>query len=197
MALNTESKVVSGFACYANVHTPRNKYESERKEFGLELIVDKDTFKTWGKEFSKQKGKSMDNDEFVEKYRIDPPYPEFDEQFIIRLKKAADYEDGNMIKKEYWPKVLIKKGNKAVPLDSNTMVGNGSKVQVSYHVTENKYGTFAKLNNVLVHELVEYQGVQNGSEFGLDIDNGAPEFDTKPTKESKKVESNDDDDEPF
>lgn len=192
------SNVLSGVFAYAKVTEPAPKYQSEDKEFSIDIIVDKATYKAWGKQFSKQKGKTVDNDDFKEIYKIDPPYEDQDEQCVIKLKKPAQYKDGTELPKEYWPKILLKTGNKAVPLVGK-LIANGSKGKVSYEVTENSYGVFAKLKSILVEELIEYkkQGGDAGEDFGIEVDYGAEEFkeqsleskkeEKKPTKATKKV----------
>ena len=184
------SNVLSGVFAYAKVTEPVNKYQSDDKEFSIDIIVDKATYKAWGKEYSKQKGKVVDNDDFKEIYKIDPPYEDQDEQYVIKLKKPAQYKNGTELPKEYWPKILLKTGNKAVPLVGK-LIANGSKGKVSYEVTENSYGTFARLKSILVEELIEYkkQGTDAGEDFGIEVDYGAEEFKEHPEvpqKEEKK-----------
>lgn len=192
------SNVLSGVFAYAKVTEPAPKYQSEDKEFSIDIIVDKATYKAWGKQFPKQKGKTVDNDDFKEIYKIDPPYEDQDEQCVLKLKKPAQYKDGTELPKEYWPKILLKTGNKAVPLVGK-LIANGSKGKVSYEVTENSYGVFSKLKSVLVEEFIEYkkQGGDAGEDFGIEVDYGAEEFkeqssepkkeEKKPTKATKKV----------
>lgn len=184
------SNVLSGVFAYAKVTEPAPKYQSDDKEFSIDIIVDKATYKSWGKSFGKQKGKVVDNDDFKEIYKIDPPYEDQDEQYVIKLKKPAQYKDGTELPKEYWPKILLKTGNKAVPLVGK-LIANGSEGKVSYEVTENSYGTFAKLKSILVEELIEYkkQGGDAGEDFGIEVDYGAEEFKTDAQEPPKKEEN--------
>lgn len=171
------SNTISGVLAYAKVAEPANKYQSEEKEFSIDIIVDKATFKAFGKQFPKQKGKAVDNDDFEGIYKIKPPFPDEDEQYILKLKKPAQYKDGNLLDKVYWPKVVKKVDGKAVPLEG-VLIANGSTGTVSYDVTENTYGTFAKLRNVLVENLIEYKkaGGNAGDDFGLETVPVASEF---------------------
>lgn len=181
------SNVIQGVFAYAKVTEPANKYQSDDKEFSIDVVVDKATYKAWGKSFSKQKGKTVDNDDFKEIYKIDPPYEDQDEQYVIKLKKPAQYKDGTELPKEYWPKILLKTGNKAIPLVGK-LIANGSNGKVSYEVTENSYGTFAKLKSILVEELIEYkkQGGDAGEDFGIEVDYGAEEFKEQPSEPKKE-----------
>lgn len=182
------SNVLSGVFAYAKVTEPANKYQSDDKEFSIDIIVDKATYKAWGKQFPKQKGKTVDNDDFKEIYKIDPPCEDQDEQYVLKLKKPAQYKDGTELPKEYWPKILLKTGNKAVPLVGK-LIANGSTGKVSYEVTENSYGTFAKLKSILVEELIEYkkQGGDAGEDFGIEVDYGADDFKEQPSEHKKET----------
>lgn len=191
--MSIENGILEGIACYAKVQVPGNKYQSDEKEFSIDVVVDKATYKAWGKKFVKQKGKTVDNEDFKEIFKIDPPFEDQDEQCVIKLKKAASYKDGTTLDKKYWPKVLVQKNGKAVSIDEDVLVANGSKVKVSFEIRENSYGTFAKLKNVLVTDLIEYrQGGNNGSEFGLEVEDSAEkefadEFTEEPKQEPKKA----------
>ena len=110
--------------------------------------------------------------------------------------------------KKFWPRVLVMEDGAAVDIAEGILVGNGSKVKVSYNVRTNDYGTFAKLKNILVLDLVEFEdgGGAAGSEFGLQVkgnsefedDVDEPKKETKnssskaPAKASKKEEQEDD-----
>jgi hypothetical protein len=172
------SNVLSGVFAYAKVTEPANKYQSEEKEFSIDIIVDKATYKAFGKQFPKQKGKTVDNEDFKTIYKIDPPFPDQDEQCILKLKKAAQYKDGTMLAKQYWPRLLQKVNGKAVPLAEGVLIANGSKGKVSFDVTENSYGTFAKLKAVLVEELIKYEKADGdaASDFGLETDYSGGDF---------------------
>lgn len=171
------ANTISGVLAYAKVNEPANKYQSEEKEFSIDIIVDKATFKAFGKLYQKQKGKAVDNDDFQTIYKIDVPFPDQDEQYVLKLKKSAQYKDGNLIPKQYWPKVAQKVNGKAQPL-AGVLIANGSTGTVSFDVTENSYGTFAKLRNVLVENLIEYKkaGGDAGDDFGLETVPIAKEF---------------------
>ena len=218
MTQETQPQTISGAFAYAKIQEPAFRYQSTtEKEFSIDIIVDKATAKAFGKQFGKQKGKVVDNDEFEEVYKMPPPFSDQDEQYILKLKRPAQYKDGKPLPESYWPKVMQKKGGKAVPVPREVLVGNGSVGKVSYDVTENDFGTFAKLKNVLVEELVEYKksGGSGADDFGLELeiptadefgsaDDGEGNVVKVPTKAaktstkaSKKVEEDSDIDSPF
>lgn len=173
MTQETQPQTISAVFAYAKIQEPAFKYQSTtEKEFSIDLIVDKATAKAFGKQFQKQKGKTVDNDDFEEIYKMPPPFPDQDEQYVLKLKRPAQYKDGKPLPESYWPKVMQKKNGKAVALPREVLVGNGSTGKVSYDVNENDYGTFAKLKNVLVEDLKEYKksGGSGADDFGLELE---------------------------
>ena len=147
---------------YTCIQTPTKKYESEDTEWKTSAVVDKKTAKEWNKKFKKQTAKELDNAEFVEKYKTEAPFPEQDEQYIIKLSQNTHNADG---KEMYQPKVYQDIGNNnVVDITNKKLVGNGSKGKAAYGVVENKFGTFAKLNSICIFYLVEYGG--NANPFG-------------------------------
>ena len=173
MTQETQPQTIYGVFAYAKIQEPAFKYQSTtEKEFSIDIIVDKATAKAFGKQFPKQKGKTVDNDDFEEIYKMPPPFPDQDEQHILKLKRPAQYKDGKPLPESYWPKVMQKKGGKAVQIPREVLVGNGSTGKVSYDVNENDYGTFAKLKNILVEDLKEYKksGGSGADDFGLELE---------------------------
>ena len=191
MTQETQPQTISGVFAYAKIQEPAFKYQSTtEKEFSIDIIVDKATAKAFGKQFPKQKGKQVDNDEFEEIYKMPPPFSDQDEQFVLKLKRPAQYKDGKPLPESYWPKVMQKKGGKAVQIPREVLVGNGSTGKVSYDVNENDYGTFAKLKNILVEDLKEYKkpGGSGADDFGLELEEPtADEFGSADDGEGNEV----------
>ena len=153
---------------YTNINAPKNKYQSEEKEWSVQVVLSKEDAKAWNKKFPKQKAKQFDNDEFTEKFDIDLPFPNQEEQFTIKLARATTYKDGNEIPEKYAPKVYLQiaKG-KVQDITKTKLVANGSKGKASYDVVENSFGVFAKLHSILVENLIEYiPAGGNGSPYG-------------------------------
>ena len=147
---------------YTCIQTPTKKYESEDTEWKTNAVVDKKSAKEWNKRFAKQKAKEIDNEEFVAKYKCDVPFPDQEEQYIIKLSQNTHNAEG---KEMYAPKVYQDIGNNnVVDITKKKLVGNGSKGKAAYGVVENKFGTFAKLNSICIFDLVEYGG--NANPFG-------------------------------
>lgn len=162
-------ETITGTLLYVCIQQPTKKYESNETEWKVSLVVDKKQAKEWNKRFSKQKAKEIDNAEFESIYKIATPFPEQDEQFVLKISQNTHTADG---KEMYQPKVYQDIGsNNVVEITNTKLVGNGSKGSVSYTVVENKFGTFTKLNALLVTDLIEYQKV-GGNPFGKQVVTG-------------------------
>ena len=159
------------------------------------LVVDKKQAKEWNKRFSKQKAKEIDNAEFESIYKIQPPFVEQDEQYVIKISQNTHTADGKAM---YQPKVYEDiGGNNIVDITNTKLVGNGSLGSVSYTVVENKFGTFAKLNALLVTDLIEYKKA-GGNPFGKHVITGSVvNKESVASVNQDAVIDNDDDDLPF
>ena len=115
-------------------------------------------------------------------------------------RHGARHADGNPLPKQYQPRVFIQEGSEAVDITETKLPANGSKGKISFEVRENSYGTFAKLRNVLVTDLIEYKksSADGASDFGLEVQ-GASDFaetsneEVASTKVSSKEEQTDTD----
>ena len=110
---------------------------------------------------------------------------------MIKISQNTHTADG---KEMYQPKVYEDIGaNNIVDITNTKLVGNGSIGCVSYTVVENKFGTFAKLNALLVTDLIEYQKM-GGNPFGKNVVTGSVvNKDTvAPTKQDAVIDEDDD-----
>ena len=157
---------------WTKIQKPSLKYQSQtEKEFVVDVLVDKATAKAWGKEFSKQKAKEIDNDDFIAKFGAEHAIEGQDEQFIIRLKKGATYKDKETgtikeIPEQYRPRVFLADENDELEdITYTTLVGNGSKGVVQFEVNTNSFGTFAQLSAIKVENLVKVDGGDSTAKF--------------------------------
>ena len=101
---------------YTKIKTPSLKFGSQtEREYTVDVVVDKATAKAWNKQFPKQKAKELDNEEFLEKFKAEKVPFYGDEQFVIKMKKAAQYKDkttGQLvpIPEQYIPRVFLSDG---------------------------------------------------------------------------------------
>lgn len=152
--------------CYTKIASPVKAYQSENTEFTQDCVVSKAQAKAWNKEFPKQKAKEVDNADFEEMFKIPPPFPEQDEQFVIKLKKAH-IKNGKVTPDKFRPRVIQKTAEGNIDITFDKLVANGSKGKAAYTVNENSFGNFGQLSSILVEELIEYAGANGaGTEFG-------------------------------
>lgn len=198
---------------YTKLNKPVTKYQSTDKEFTVDCIVDKATAKAWAKQYPKQKPKQIDTAEFEGIFKIPAPYPEQDEQFVIKMKRPAQYKDGKPLPEEYEPKVLVKQPNgKLKNVAKTVIVANGSKGVVEYDEISNDYGTFSRLKNIRVDDLIQYQSatsselgdideddeVSSGTSLGnLEEDEPVAQEPKKASKKASKPVDDEDEDSPF
>ena len=183
---------IEGTLVFVTVQTPQTKYQSTDKEFKVGIVVDEDTADSWNERFPKQTAKVVKTSDFKETYKIDPVFPDEKKQYVITIKKPASYKDGKELPEMYRPKVLLQDGNTAIDVTKTTLPANGSKGKVSFEENNNDFGTFSRLRNVLVTEMIEYKkgGSNVGDDFGLEVQR-ASDLDEQPTNESKTFKNTD------
>lgn len=185
---------IEGTLVFVTIQTPQTKYQSDDKEYKVGIVVDEDTSDSWNERFPKQTAKVVKTSDFKETYKIDPVFPDEKKQYVITIKKPASYKDGKELPEMYRPKVLLQDGNTAIDVTKTTLPANGSKGKVSFEENSNDFGTFSRLKNVLVTEMIEYKkgGGNAADEFGLEVQ-GASDFDevqetnTEPKQPKPKV----------
>lgn len=164
--------VLEGTLVYAKVAEASLKYQSKDTEYTISVIVNEDAADAWDEQFKKQPAKKVKASEFEGKYKIPLPTELKGEKNVyeIKLKKDAT-KDGEPFFPEHRPKVFVDYDNgDRVEITESRLIANGSVGKVSYRISTNDFGTFAKLNNVLMTEegFKEYvsTGGAAGSEFG-------------------------------
>ena len=151
---------------FVKVAESDKKYQSEDREYSLSAVVSKADAKAFKKKFPKQSVKDYENDEFKEKFKIDPPFPDQDEQYVLKLSKVH-IKDGVEANPKYRPRVYLDdgKGN-FTDITTSRLVSNGSKGDVAYRVIENSFGVFAHLDAVRLTEFIEYKKDGAANPFG-------------------------------
>ena len=151
---------------FVKVAESDKKYQSEDREYSLSVVVSKADAKAFKKKFPKQSVKDYENDEFKEKFKIDPPFHDQDEQYVLKLSKVH-IKDGVEANPKYRPRVYLDdgKGN-FTDITTSRLVANGSKGDVAYRVIENSFGVFAHLDVVRLTEFIEYKKWGAANPFG-------------------------------
>ena len=154
---------------YAKIMNPVPAYNKVDSEWSVDVVMSKKDAKAIKKDYPKTSLKEYDNADFVEKFGFEVPFPEQDEQFIIKFKKSH-IKNGKETPEKYRPRVIqeLADGSR-VDVTFEKLVGNGSKGDLSYRIKEtDTYGNFVELQAILVKELVEYQSKAGGvvDDFG-------------------------------
>lgn len=172
MAEKSKFGVVEGVLVYVKVAEPSLKYQSKDTEYSVSIVVNEDSSDEWETQFKKQPAKKIKASEFETKYKIPLPEQFKGEKnvYVITLKKDAT-KDGEPFFPEHRPRVFLDGANNVrTDITESRLAANGSYGKVSYRINENDFGTFAKLQNVLIKEkdFKEYisTGGKAGDEFG-------------------------------
>lgn len=184
---------------FVKIQSPVKSLNEGDTEFTVDAIISKAAAKQWNKDHPKNKYKSVDNDEFLEKYKFDEvPFPDEDEQYVVKFKKAHS-KKGVELPEKFRPRVFeAVDGDAPNDVTFEKLVANGSKGKISFSTFSNSYGEFVQLDAILVEELIEYQQSGSvGSEFGVTKLAEAPKG-QKPVKTQggKPADEDDEDDKP-
>lgn len=177
---NTKSQfgVIEGTLVYVKVAQPDNAYQSTEKEWSVEVIVDEDTADKWDEEFKKQPAKKIKASEFESKYKIPVPEHLKGEKNVygIKLKRKAT-NDGVPVDEHFRPKVYIDNSDgERVEVGLSRLCANGSYGKVSYYISDNAYGRFSRLQNLLFSEdgFKEYVAAGGGNVAGGEFGEAKP-----------------------
>lgn len=163
--------VLEGVLAYAKIAEPDFAYQSKDTEYSIQVIVDEDAADAWEEQFKKQPARKIKVADFETKYRFPCPIAGAKNVYAITLKRTA-VKDGEPFFPETRPKVFLDTSDGRLDITESRLIANGSFGKVSYRINSNDFGTFAKLQNVLMDEegFKEYvsTGGKAGSEFGGD-----------------------------
>lgn len=143
---------------YTTIQTPRNKYQSELREYKVTVVLDKAQATAFSKEFPKKKVNPISNDDFIEKFGTDVPFPESALQYMTVLAQDELKKDGSPMPEFLRPRALLEdKSSQLYDITETHLVGNGSRGDVHYNWFSTPYGKSVKLSNVVVKQLVKYE----------------------------------------
>ena len=164
--------VIEGVLAYCTLAQPKKKYQSNDTEYSISIIVNEDVADEWDGQFKKQPAKKIRAADFEEVFKMPLPEALSGEKNVYRIQLKKDaVVGGEAVFPEFRPKVLLETEEERIDITESRLVANGSYGKVSYRITSNDFGTFARLNNVLIQEedFVEYESSGSsgaGSEFG-------------------------------
>lgn len=164
-------KTLTGTLVYVTLQEPSTCFEAAKgKEWKCSIVVDEDQADTFNEQYPKQTARVVKTSEFEEIYKIAPPFPDAKKQYVITLRKNTKLANGEPVPEKYQPRVLLNTEEGRQDITAETLVGNGSKGKISIEHYEGKQGDIARLQNVLVTELVEYVPSASSGERGSEFD---------------------------
>lgn len=201
---------LKGTLVYVMLDKPRACYdESKGSEFKSGIVItDEDVVDEFNELYPKQSAKKVKATDFEATYKCKLPEDAGKNVWVITLRKNTKLANGEALPEKYRPRVFQKKGGALVDVTASVLPANGSLGEISIDHYEGKMGNVARLRNVLVTELVEYQGGSNyeaGDEFADDGSATPAKIPAKaiekakstPAKKAKPVEDEFDDSLPF
>ena len=133
---------------FTSIQTPRNKYESELKHYTTTIVMDKATSTAFSKQFPKKKINPLANDDFIEKYKTDVPFPEQAIQYVMNLSQDE-------LKR---PRALLEDASGQIyDITESLLIGNGSRGDVNYSWYTTNFGPAVRLSNIVIKKLVPYE----------------------------------------
>jgi hypothetical protein len=167
--MSVENGKLEGMLVYVMLDKAVPCFDAEKgNEFKAGVVVDEDTADAFAEMFPKQAARKVKRSDFEKFYKVAPPEGDEKNLYVITLKKNSKIKDRDTGDKvdlpaKYKPRLLQKQGNTLVDLTNTTLAANGSYGIISFEAGETMYGKIARLKNVLVTELIEFERTGGGS----------------------------------
>lgn len=146
---------------YVAVQNPKKKYQSEEREYSVNVVFDKATSTEITNLFPNKKMTPMDEDSFKNKYGMAAPFTGI--IYVMKLSQPELRKDGSPIPDFARPRVLLETKAGIFDITDKKLVGNGSMGDVYYnYYTVPKFGKVLRLGNLVVKRLVEFEREDSG-----------------------------------
>jgi hypothetical protein len=182
-------KKLTGTLLFVQVQNPVPCFEAKKgHEWKASICVDEDTADAWNESYSKQPATVVKTSEFEEKYKTPAPYPEAKKQYVITLRKNTRLGNGNEVPEVYQPKVMVPDGSGYKDVTMEVKPANGSRGSISVDTWESTKGNVARLKNILVTEMIPYEGTGSGESYtpGSEFGDSKPAEKTAPAAAAPK-----------
>ena len=158
-------KTLKGTLVYVMLDKPRACFdETKGQEWKCGIVVDEDTADAFAEIYPKQSAKKVKTSEFESIYKCAAPEGAGKNVYVITLRKNTKLSNGAEVPEKYRPRVFQRKGGALVDVTTAVLPANGSLGEISIDHYEGKMGNVARLKNVLVTQMIEFEK-SSGSEY--------------------------------
>lgn len=168
-------KKLTGMLLYVQLDQAVPCFDKDKgKEWKASIVVDEDTADAFAEIFPKQAAKKVKRTDFEDLYKVAPPEGSEKNLYVITLKRNEKLANGEPVPEKYRPRIFVDvqtdEGRIRKDITSTILVGNGSYGVISIDRWDNEYGSSARLQNILVKDLIEYERKSGGYEAGSEFD---------------------------
>lgn len=162
-----ESGVLEDVAFFwTKIQTPGKKFESEDTEWCTTVVMTKAQANELKAKLPKVNPKPVPNDDFVERFKVDVPFPEESIQYVYKLQRNTIRGNGEPVEEEKAPRVIFTRPDGVnVNITKKVLVGNGSRGDALFFVSDTRFGKFPKLKDIIVTKLVPYEAPEGDNGF--------------------------------
>lgn len=153
---NLPKDTIEGYLVFTSISKPKLKYKSEKDfEYGVTVVLSKEDAKEFKKRKLNKTVKEVDSSEFLEKYKIDPPFPDQDEQYLVTITQNVTKTNGDPLPDFLRPQAYLKVegGNELI---TDKEIANGSYGTVRYSQRDGDKGISIKLDAVQLTTFIPY-----------------------------------------
>jgi len=185
-------KTLKGTLVYVMLDKPRACFdETKGQEWKCGIVVDEDTADAFAELYPKQSAKKVKTSEFEAIFKCPPPEGAGKNVYVITLRKNTKLSNGADVPEKYRPRVFQRKGGALIDVTTTVLAANGSLGEISIDHYEGKMGNVARLKNVLVTQMIEYEkpaasGYESGDEFADDGNGGTTKVPQKAVAKASK-----------
>ena len=164
-------KTLEGMLVYCMLHQATPCYDKEKgTEWKCGVVVDEDTADAFAEIYAKQPARKVKRTEFKEIYKCDPPEGSEKNLYVITLKKNTHLANKEPVPDKYKPRVFEQVGKTLVDITETKLPANGSYGAISIDHYENSFGASARLKNVKVTSLIEFERAESNYNPGDEFD---------------------------
>ena len=164
-------KTLEGMLVYCMLHQATPCYDKEKgTEWKCGVVVDEDTADAFAEIYAKQPARKVKRTEFKDIYKCDPPEGNEKNLYVITLKKNTHLANKEPVPDKYKPRVFEQVGKTLVDITETKLPANGSYGAISIDHYENSFGASARLKNVKVTSLIEFERNESTYEPGSEFD---------------------------